>query len=75
MSQPDPRPKDPAKSRFIAIQAMRWIGAAMVLFGLLIINHRIALPEIAGTVLVVVGLFDALIVPTILARRWKSPPP
>lgn len=75
MTQPNPHPRDPAKSRFIAIQAMRWIGAAMVLVGLLIINRRIALPEIAGMVLVVVGLFDALIVPTILARRWKSPPP
>lgn len=64
---------DPARSRWIAIQAMRWIGLVLVGVGLLVVNHRIDLPEIAGYVLVGVGLFDALIMPTILARRWKSP--
>lgn len=71
---PNPQPRDPAKSRFIAIQAMRWIGVALVLFGLLIVNRKIDLPEVAGYVLVIAGLFDALIMPTILSRRWKSPP-
>lgn len=69
----DPRP-DPARSRWIAIQAMRWTGLVMVLVGLLVVNRRIDLPEVAGYVLVVVGLFDALIVPTMLAKGWKSPP-
>ena len=69
-----PRPHDPAKSRFIVIQAMRWIGLALVLLGLLIVNRKVDLPEAAGYGLVVFGLFDALIMPTILARRWKSPP-
>lgn len=66
--------RDPAKSRFIAIQVMRWIGLALVLFGLLVVNRKIDLPEVAGYALVVIGLFDALIMPTILSRRWKSPP-
>ena len=38
-------------------------------------DGNIGLPEAAGHVLVVVGLLGALIVPTILSRRWKSPPP
>jgi hypothetical protein len=65
--------KDPAKSRFIAIQLMRWVGLGMVLFGLLIVNGRVGLPPLAGYIFVIVGLFDALFMPTILARRWKSP--
>lgn len=65
---------DPARNRFIAIQAMRWIGTAMALVGLLVINRRIDLPIEAGYVLFVIGLLDALVMPTLLARRWKSPP-
>lgn len=66
---------DPAKARFIAIQAMRWVGMALAVFGLLILYGKIDLPREAGYVLFLVGLVDALIVPTILAGRWKSPPP
>lgn len=65
--------ENPARNRFIAIQAMRWIGTAMALVGLLVINRKIDLPIEAGYGLFVIGLLDALIVPTLLARRWKSP--
>lgn len=71
----DPAPRDTAKAKFIAIQALRWSGLALVLIGLLIINGKIALPEIAGQVLFVVGLLDALIMPSVLARLWKTPLP
>lgn len=66
---------DPAKSRFLIVQAARWSGLAMVLVGLAITNKVIDMPEMVGYVLVVIGLLDSLIVPSILARRWKSPPP
>lgn len=66
---------DPARARFFIIQAMRWIGLAMVVIGLLIVRHKIDAPVEAGYALVLVGLVDALIMPTVLARRWKSPPP
>ena len=69
------QPPDPAKARFMAIQAMRWTGAGLALLGLLIVYGRIDLPGEVGTVLFLVGLADALIVPSLLARRWKSPPP
>lgn len=65
---------DRARNRFLAIQAMRWIGTFIALFGLLVIYRRIDLPVEAGYVIFVVGLLDALIGPTLLARRWKSPP-
>lgn len=64
---------DRARARFIAIQALRWTGVAMVLIGLLAMNGRIDLPRAAGYILVAVGLFDVLIMPTVLARRWRTP--
>ncbi|RZK00684.1 MAG: hypothetical protein EOO76_11910, partial [Novosphingobium sp.] len=65
--------EDPARNRFFAIQAMRWIGTLVALFGLLVIYRRIDLPVEAGYVIFVVGLLDALVAPSLLARRWKSP--
>lgn len=69
----DPAPKDPAKARFIALTLIRWTGVALVLIGLLINSGKIAAPGAVGVVLVAVGLFDAFLMPVILARRWKSP--
>lgn len=66
---------DTAKRRFLTIQAMRWGGLALVVFALMIVNRRIDLPIAAGYVLFVVGIVDALVMPSVLARRWKSPPP
>jgi hypothetical protein len=66
---------NPARGRFMAIQAMRWLGLALVIFALLVIYRRIDLPVEAGYALFLVGLVDALIMPSVLARRWKSPPP
>jgi len=64
--------RDPARSRFIAIQAIRWSGLALVLIGLLAIYRRIDVPIEAGYVLFVVGVLDALIMPTVLTKLWKS---
>lgn len=66
---------DPAKKRFFIIQALRWAGVAFVLAGLLIVNRKIALPQIVGYLFVVNGLVDAFVLPVILARRWKTPKP
>lgn len=66
---------DPARARFLILQALRWTGVAMVLAGLLIARGRIDLPAVAGYALILAGLFDTLIAPRLLARRWKSPPP
>ena len=66
---------DPAKSRWMAIQVLRFAGVALVILGLLVINRRIELPIEAGYVLFLVGVIDALVMPTVLARRWRSPPP
>ena len=65
-------PKDPARARFMALTLIRWTGVGLVLVGMLINAGRIAAPGIVGVVLVVFGLFDAFVMPVILARRWKS---
>lgn len=64
--------KDPARARFIALTLIRWTGVALVLFGMLINAGKIAAPGALGIGLVAVGLFDAFVMPVILARRWKS---
>ncbi len=65
---------DPAKARFFAIQAIRIGGVAMTVIGALIIAHKIDLPQEAGYALFLVGALDALFMPKVLARAWKSPP-
>ncbi len=68
----DPAAKDPAKARFIAITLIRWGGVGLVMLGLLATTGGIDLPAPVGPILVLFGLFDALVMPTILARKWKS---
>ncbi|HVR90838.1 MAG TPA: hypothetical protein VHG29_07080 [Novosphingobium sp.] len=66
--------QDPAFARFIVIQLVRWSGVAMVLVGLMIIVGKIDLPRIAGVVLAAAGLVEAMLMPLLLSRRWKTPP-
>lgn len=63
---------DPARARLMVINLLRLAGVAMVLFGLMILGGRLDLPKAAGFVLVLVGLGDAMVVPLLLARKWKS---
>ena len=65
--------KDPAKAKFIVLQALRWSGTGLVLLGLLILYGKTDLPEAVGYVFFVVGLLDALVMPGVLARMWKTP--
>jgi hypothetical protein len=76
MSDIGPGP-DPAKARFAVIQLARLFGVVLVLLGVLIQAGRIAalawVPQWAGYVLIAVGLVDTFVMPTLLARRWRSP--
>jgi len=69
---------DPAAARFWTIQLVRLSGVAMVVVGLLIQARRIEaladVPALAGYVLIGVGLIDVFVAPTLLARRWRTPP-
>jgi uncharacterized membrane protein HdeD (DUF308 family) len=69
--------RDPAVARWAAIQLVRFLGVACVLVGILIVARRVAtlsfLPDWLGYVLIASGLIDVFLVPTLLARRWRSP--
>lgn len=66
--------RDPAAARFAVIQIMRLAGVAMVVLGMLAATGRLSqLPEWAGYLLLVIGLADVFVMPTLLARRWRSP--
>lgn len=75
----DPGARDPAITRFAVIQAVRLVGAVLVLIGVLTLSRRIPaladVPEAASYAIIAVGLADFFALPVLLARRWKSPRP
>lgn len=74
MSARDP---DPAAARWFAIQAVRAMGVAFVLVGLLQTAGKFPpftdLPRWLGYVLVGIGFFDVFVVTRIMVRRWRTP--
>lgn len=62
-----------ARGRWMVMTVVRLSGVAMVVIALLVIRGTIALPEVAGYVLLGVGLVDIFVVPQVLARKWRSP--
>lgn len=67
--------EDRAKVRFWIIQLLRLTGVALIAIGLLVVNRRFDLPQVAGYILLVAGLVDLFFVPQVLARRWRSAKP
>ena len=65
--------QDPAAAHFAIIQAVRLSGVAFVVVGMLVASGRLALPGWIGYPLLAIGLLDALVVPQILARKWRTP--
>jgi hypothetical protein len=64
-----------AQYRFLVINLCRITGAVMLVIGLAVIARQaFGLPIAAGYVLFLVGMFDFLVVPVLLAKRWKSKP-
>lgn len=70
MNQPDP-----AQARFFIIQGLRLSGVALAVAGVAVIAGKLPLPEVAGYVLLLAGVADALVVPSVLARKWRTPLP
>lgn len=62
-----------ARNRWMIITVSRFAGAIMAMIGILIVAESIAAPPIVGYVLIAVGLIDVFLVPTYLARKWRSP--
>jgi len=68
-----------AKQRFIALNLFRLSGIAIVMFGFLIMAQKFSFvagqkAKIMGAIIATVGLFQAMVVPRILGRAWRTPP-
>ncbi|MBB5684366.1 hypothetical protein [Sphingobium boeckii] len=64
-----------ARNRYFAITFTRLLGVAFVVFGIMVVYGRFeSIPKIVGYVLVVNGLIDIVILPRVMARRWRTPP-
>ena len=70
-----PEQKDArARNRYFAMTLARLSGAALAMFGLVITAGRFeGVPPAAGYVMLLVGLVDIVLVPRMLARRWRTP--
>lgn len=69
----DPASDETARNRWMAIQAVRLGGAVLVLAGILVRYGTIPAPLPVGIALMAMGLLGFFLVPTLLARRWRTP--
>jgi hypothetical protein len=77
MTPMDDKARDEVRSqyRFLVINLCRISGAIMLVIGLAVIaREAFGLPKAAGYALFFIGIFDFLLVPVFLAKRWKSKP-
>lgn len=66
-----------AKSRFQTLQLLRFTGIIVMILGLWIAAGdilRIGGWPMLGIPLFALGSFEAIVLPVVLAGRWKSPP-
>lgn len=70
----DPVGDQAARNRWLVINAVRIGGVAMVLVAILILRGVVPQPAWAGYLILAVGIVDVFLVPTLLARRWRTPP-
>ena len=75
MTAPDSRdPDKQARDRLAILLGLRIAGAILCGFGLwLALGGSIAGHYGFGGVLAVMGLIDLIVVPKILARKWRTP--
>jgi hypothetical protein len=60
--------------RFFIIGFVRLMGGVLITFGLAVIARGfMGIPKPAGVVFFGFGLFEFLVLPIILSRKWKSP--
>lgn len=71
-------PPDPARARFFAIQLARLGGVVLVLLGMAVWRGDLLAEggvPLVGGVLILLGMVELALVPKVLARRWRTPPP
>jgi len=64
-----------ARRRFFILAAARFGGVVLTFTGISINMKRWIEPaDIIGTLLMVMGAFCVIVLPLVLARRWRTPP-
>ncbi len=72
----DPQAEELARRRFMVLGLVRFSGVALAVFGAAITARVLTfLPEEAGYIIIAAGAIDALVVPIVLGRAWKTPKP
>ena len=65
---------DLARKRFLTLGLIRLAGVAFAFLGAAFIAKRWIEPaEIIGGLLIAIGAVDVLVIPIILAKRWRTP--
>lgn len=72
MDRKPPPTEAQSRQRFMLINAMRVAGVVMILAGIAVFNDALPLPEWAGWLLLVLGMFETFVTPTLLARVWST---
>ncbi len=66
---------DISKRRFLALTLIRLSGVVLAFIGVSIVSKRWIEPaDLIGYAFILVGAFDVMVVPLLLARRWRTPP-
>jgi hypothetical protein len=66
-----------ARNRWMVIQAMRALGFALAVLGILMsqdaVNFAGEVNREVGYGLIAIGLLDGFVMPQVMARKWRSP--
>ena len=61
-----------ARQRYILLNAMRFGGIVMVMFGFAIVRGLIDLPWAVGAGVAVIGMLEFFFLPRFIARGWNA---
>lgn len=70
---------DIARKHFLVLNFLRLSGTAMAMFGFLCLMHKLTwiegqLATLVGGLFASVGLVQAIVLPRIFIRAWRTPP-
>lgn len=65
-------PDDLARARHKRLSAIRLGGVLVAMVGAAIAADKVALPHWLGALLILIGVFDVVVFPVLLIRRWKK---
>ena len=66
--------EDEAKKRFFTLAAVRLVGVATAFLGVAILTKRFVEPaDLIGGALIAFGIFDVIVMPLMLLRKWRAP--